>query len=249
MLGHVVARYFAEKGDEVYTLKSRFVGGDPDPLVEDIRRLDCEVVINALGAIPQKNKTPAELSSANSDFPIAVKRTLRSGQRLLHASTDCVFRGASGNYSVHSVADAEDPYGLSKRLGESIAQQGCSAVLRSSIIGPDPSGPYGLFEWFMAQRTPVRGFTNHFWNGVTTLQWAKTAWALTRTSGWPALGHLASPERLSKFELLTEIARCYRLATNVLPHVMEPVDRTLVPTFPVPSIRDQLVEMKMWYRR
>jgi len=47
--------------------------------------------------------------------------------------------------------------------------------LRASIIGPEPKAHVSLLDWFLGQKkdAAVNGFTNHQWNGVTTLHFAR----------------------------------------------------------------------------
>ena len=54
-------------------------------------------------------------------------------QNLFIFSTDCVFSGKEGNYKETSIPDADDIYGLSKRLGE--IEDKNALTLRTSIIG------------------------------------------------------------------------------------------------------------------
>jgi dTDP-4-dehydrorhamnose reductase len=138
MLGHVVARYLREQGHEVLTSELRYTGVPRDPLVETVRASGCAWVINAIGKIHQKSPPPAELMIANAKLPIHLKSRLLREQRLLHASTDCVFSGRRGSYRVDDECDAEDLYGFSKILAEAAAEPGRCVMLRTSIIAPAP---------------------------------------------------------------------------------------------------------------
>ena len=44
-------------------------------------------------------------------------------------------------------------------------------VIRTSIFGPEVKNFYMLFCWFLRQKK-VLGFTNFFFNGITTLELA-----------------------------------------------------------------------------
>src|SRR5688572_12817414 len=173
MLGHVVAKYLSQRGCDVTTSELRYSALPKDPLIEEIRNSGCTWVVNALGKIKQKCQDPNALFQANSLFPLHLKKRMHPNQRLIHASTDCIFSGRAGNYSVDAEPDPEDDYGLSKLLGECVAEAGRAYVLRASIIGLEQEGHAGLMAWFLRQEGPVNGFTNHFWNGITTLEWSK----------------------------------------------------------------------------
>lgn len=250
MLGHVVARFLEQQGCEVVTSSLRYAGAARDPLVEKVRDSGCDWVVNALGRIKQKTEDHKELYLANSLFPLHLSTRMRPGQRLIHASSDCVFSGRKGQYSVTDERDADDVYGLSKALGEWAAQSGRCWVIRTSIIGPELGTGWGLMGWFLRQSGEVNGYTNHLWNGITTLEWAGIAWELMngqlRAEGpviqagtWPAL---------SKCEVLRLIGKAWGLVVKVRPtEAKDVVDRTLVPTLKRPELEHQLSGLRAWY--
>src|SRR5687768_10465068 len=112
MLGHIVARYLAQQGCEVITTPLRYAAQAQDPLIEAVRESGCIWVVNAIGRIKQKTDNPTDLYQANSLLPLHLGLRLHSNQRLVHASTDCIFSGKKGSYSVDSEQDAQDVYGL-----------------------------------------------------------------------------------------------------------------------------------------
>lgn len=251
MLGHVVARYLEQQGCEVATSSLRYGGAARDPLVETVRDSGCAWVVNALGRIKQKTEDAGELYSANSVFPLHLSTRMRPEQRLIHASSDCVFSGRRGRYSITDERDAEDVYGLSKALGEAVAQPGRCWVIRTSIIGPELGKGLGLMGWFLRQSGEANGYTNHLWNGITTLEWAEIAWELMsgqlsaegpliQAGTWPAV---------SKCEVLRLIGRVWGCAVKVRPTETEAaVDRTLLPTLKRPALEQQLRKLRAWYK-
>jgi dTDP-4-dehydrorhamnose reductase len=250
MLGHVVARHLAQQGCEVVTTPLRYVAQARDPLVEAVRESECSWVVNAIGRIKQKTDNPADMYLANSLLPIHLGLRLHSGQRLIQAGTDCIFSGKKGNYSIDSQQDAEDVYGLSKSIGEKVVQAGRCWVIRTSIIGPELAGGSGLMGWFLRQSGQVNGYTNHLWNGVTSLDWAKISWELMsnqlKTTG-PIIQAGFSPP-LSKYDILKLIARIWNRPVEVRAvETAEAIDRTLVPEVVRPELSQQLLELKAWY--
>ena len=251
MLGHVVARFLEQQGCEVATSSLRYGGAARDPLVETVRDSGCRWVVNALGRIKQKTEDLNELYLANSLFPLHLSTRMRPEQRLIHASSDCVFSGRRGRYAVSDERDAEDVYGLSKALGEAVAQPGRCWVLRTSIIGPELGRGWGLMGWLLRQSGEVNGYTNHLWNGITTLDWAEAAWdlmngrlgaegPLIQAGTWPAM---------SKCEVLRLIGQAWGLAVNVRPtEAKATVDRSLLPTLKRPDLEHQLSRLRAWYR-
>lgn len=250
MLGQVVARYFREQGCEVCTSDLRYTGLPSDPLIEAVRNSPADWVVNAIGKVDAKSTLAAEMMLVNAQFPVHLKSFLRANQRMIHASSDGVFSGKLGNYDVNAERDAEDVYGLSKILGEVIAEKDKGIVIRTSIIGPASEKQVGLMEWLLAQSGTVKGFTNHLWNGITTLEWAKISHEIITGTldSESAILQAASAEPLSKFEILRQIAEAWDHPVKIEPGAAPiPIDRTLIPTMKRGSLRQQLQELKAWY--
>ncbi len=250
MLGHVVARYLAEQGMEVATTEARYAADPRDPLVEAVRDSGCEWVVNALGRIKHKSQSSDELYRANSLFPIHLAARLKPNQRLVHASTDCVFSGRQGAYLVNAERDAEDVYGFSKLLAEVVACPNTRYIIRTSIIGPELGTGYGLMGWFLKQTGPVKGYKNHLWNGLTTLEWAKVCHEIMDGTLRPA-GPLVQPgvwPPVSKAELLSMLGRIWNHPITIDPmEAAEAVDRSLKPEVVRPPLEQQLGELRKWY--
>jgi dTDP-4-dehydrorhamnose reductase len=175
---------------------------------------------------------------------------MRCEQRLIHASSDCVFSGRRGQYSVADERDAEDVYGLSKALGEAVAQSGRCWVIRTSIIGPELGKGWGLMGWFLRQSGEVNGYTNHLWNGITTLEWAGIAWELIggQLSAEGPLIQAGTLPAMSKCDVLRLIGKAWGLAVKVRPvEAKDAVDRTLLPTLQRPELEHQLSRLRAWY--
>jgi dTDP-4-dehydrorhamnose reductase len=255
MLGHVVARRAAERGYIVVTTDARFGGGARDPVIDAARRSDTDLVLNCLGCTPSRSTDLWTLMVANALFPLHLGAQLRPAQYLIHASTDCVFAGALGQYATDSPRDAVDPYGFSKLLGEEIQRRPNTTVVRTSIVGPNPAAPRGLMAWFLAQpeSVDVPGYINHRWNGMTTLDWADFALDL-------ADARLANPSRpvptvvqpattvVTKYELLSAIRDIAAPTRRVRPvSAAAAIDRSLLPTDQRDPIREQLERLVEWY--
>lgn len=252
MLGHVVARYLAQLGYRVVTSDERYRGGQDDTLVAAVKRSGCRFVVNALGRNNPKVIGALELVRDNSVFPVHLLSQLDSGQRLIHASSDGVFSGQAGPYPVEHIADAVDDYGLSKRYGEAVATAGRAIVIRTSIVGPDPAAGRGLMAWLQAQSGAVSGFTNHLWNGVTTLEWAKVCGELmaSDSKAWPAVVQPGVWPAVSKCALLEIMASAWGLPVTVqaTEHATA-LNRALIPTLQRKSLVQQLQELRQWSQR
>jgi dTDP-4-dehydrorhamnose reductase len=249
MLGHMVAAFLESRGCEAVTSPLRYRGLPQDPLLCAARDSGCKWIVNAIGLIKQKSTDGAQLFQVNTVLPLHIVEEMGAHQRLIHASTDCVFSGRRGSYAAGEPKDAEDAYGLSKALGEHAAADPRALVMRVSIIGPDLGSGAGLFGWFLRQKSSVRGYTNHLWNGITTLEWAKAAWEVIH-GGAPrdcGLVQLGVRQPVSKHELLLLFREFWPRDIDIQPSAPPPpVDRTLRVDWERPPLRQQFAELRDW---
>jgi dTDP-4-dehydrorhamnose reductase len=164
-----------------------------------------DYVINCIGLL-KNYKSISELIYSNSLFPhiledLAKKRNFR----LIHISTDAVFSPLSGKVSESSPLSPSDYYGYSKLLGETNVKN--ALTIRSSFIGFDPIGHHGLLEKVLKVKK-IDGYTNHYWTGCTSLQFAQFCNTLISTGLWNTLRtkspliHFAPLGPISKYKLL-----------------------------------------------
>ena len=198
-------------------------------------------VVNCIGVIKPyiKDANPTQTERAlrvNALFPHRLARSAEAkGSRVLQIATDCVYSGLKGGYLETDPHDAFDVYGKSKSLGEVHNSQ--VHHLRCSIIGPEPRGHVSLLDWFLGQTqgAGVKGFTNHDWNGVTTLHYAKVCHGIMDSGlALPRLVHVVPDGSITKADLLRAFAAAYERADIVIDPVAAPtvVDRTLDTTQP-----------------
>jgi len=225
--------------------------------VEDAVRLTKpDVLVNAAGILNQHAEDhPLDAYLVNGMLPHWLANLAdREGARLLHISSDCVFSGERGRYSESDKPDGRSVYAKSKALGE--VKDGRHLTIRTSIIGPD-SKPHGigLLQWFLAQKGTVAGYRNVLWNGVTTLELAKT---IDRLLGHPeasGLMHLTASEIVSKHELLGMMRAAFdRNDIEIVPSDEPVIDRTLVVTRDDLHVRpapyaQMLAELHRWMNR
>ena len=193
------------------------------------------VVINAIGVTRQVirlNGIPeASAWTTNSSLPRELAMLLEEmGTRFLHLSTDCVFDGSRGLYREEDEPHPTDLYATTKAAGEAV--NAGATVIRTSFIGPHASKT-GLLAWFASQppQAVIDGYTDHTWNGVTTVALAELvrAWVVAEAT-FQAIQHIYSWPPLTKFELLVHLQR--RLGrTDITIHPRatgRPQDLTLV---------------------
>ena len=202
--------------------------GDLDGLNRYLDKAKPDCVINCIGLIKQLPiaNDPLAAISINALFPhqlsLACKRI---GARLIHISTDCVFSGTKGNYTEKDLSDAEDLYGKTKYLGE-VSYPHCVA-LRTSIIGHELKGKYGLVEWFLQQKTQAKGLSRAIYTGFPTIEMARIISEYVipdkKLSG---LYHVSSAQ-VSKYELLKIVAVQYKKDIKIERDDMFQCDRSL----------------------
>lgn len=253
MLGQMADRYFNGKaGLSVTALKIRYEVSNHKEFIEHVNAHRADVVLNCIGLIKQHRPASKALYDINARLPGYLAAGLDANTVLVHPSTDCIFKGTqAGMYEVAQAHDADDDYGISKSMGElAVALRPRTMLIRTSIIGPDarPNGQ-GLMAWFMRQArgTSVNGYTNHLWNGITTLEWCKVVNALLEEARGYDRARVVQPgliQSVSKYELLICMNKVFCRGIQVRPHEdAHSVNRSLLPSLAAPPIEHQLQEI------
>jgi len=258
MLGHVVKKYFEKKGNEVYATCRDKNDENYFDLTDDIKNIDKiverikpEVVINCIGLlnkVAEENQALAVL--INSYLPHYMDElSEKANFKFIHVSTDCVFDGKKGKYTVDSFKDAYSFYGQSKALGE--LNNNRSVTLRTSIVGPDenPKG-IGLFQWFMNQENETKGYSKVIWTGITTIQFAKCMEEAIEKD-LSGLYHAVNGSEIPKADLLRLFAKYFKPSTKVIDDENYVSNKSLTLKdgdyrFDIPSYEEMVKEMKEW---
>lgn len=249
MIGSTVSRYFFSKGIKVIEVNKLGVpivkqntailfNAGTDSISQLLDKItDSEItIINCIGWVKQRimESDKDSVSKAiylNSIFPrsLLVEAEKRS-INVIQPGTDCVFHGRSGRYTEKSEKDALDIYGVTKILSE--VKSVNLLTIRTSIVGIEQSKNVGLLDWILGQKyhNKVNGFTNHYWNGVTSLHFAKVLFTIVDNLGFkPGVFHLIPKDQVNKYELLQIICEKWdRKDLEVMPiEDLNFVDRTL----------------------
>jgi len=212
---------------------ARIIGGVDveylDSVIHALKRAKPDVVINAIGVVKQvvDGNDPDRAQAINATFPHKLAQlTQERGSRLIAISTDCVFSGRKGNYSETDVPDAEDVYGVSKRLGEPSGPN--VLTIRTSIIGRELSTQHGLIEWFLANRGGrVKGYKDMIFSGLSTAALASVIDdVITEHPDLNGLYHISS-RPISKYDLLVLLDRAFATGTTIEPSNEFDIDRSL----------------------
>jgi dTDP-4-dehydrorhamnose reductase len=190
---------------------------DFDAATDDLETtfpMPVDSIINCIGIIkPYINDTDAEQTATALDINGAFPNRLEAwasmrGARVIQIATDCVFSGSKGNYLESDEHNALDVYGKSKSLGEA---RGPSMMhLRVSIIGPEVERSSSLLEWVRNQPTnaEISGYTDHFWNGITSMHFARIARGIIEHDLFEAgVFHVLPQDSVTKSELVSLIAK------------------------------------------
>lgn len=202
---------------------------DNESLARVVGSVKPDVVINCVGLIKQlaTANDPLIVLPVNSMYPhrLAVI-CASSGARLIHISTDCVFDGSKGNYVESDRPDATDLYGQSKYIGE-LNDKPRAITLRTSIIGHELNSRTGLVEWFLSQSGSVNGFTRAIFSGLPTVELARVmmGYVIPRPELCGLYHVSAAP--ISKFDLLSLVAKIYGKKIEIIPQSEFMIDRSL----------------------
>jgi len=247
MLGSAVLRLFAARADVDAVGSARSAGSpgrlpadvaervvtgidveNPDALVRLFARTRPDVVINCVGLIKQLAEADDALAAIpiNALLPHRLARLCGAADaRLVHISTDCVFRGDRGGYTEADVPDAADLYGRSKLLGE--VDYPNAVTLRTSIIGHELGSAHGLIEWFLAQPGPVKGYAKAVFSGLPTCELARViADHVLPNSDLTGLWHVSAAP-IDKLSLLRLVRDAYGRTTEIEPDDRVVIDRSL----------------------
>lgn len=175
-----------------------------------------DYVINAIGTIKQvidekDEDSVANAYKVNSNFPSFLDSySKKTGAKVIQIGTDCVYSGDKGAYIESSPFDPTDVYGISKVKGEIASPN--TMVLRCSIVGRELNRSRSLLNWLLNQKygATVNGYTDHYWNGVTTLDFSKVILGIIENKMFSkGVSHLVPSNTLNKHQLLLIIANAF----------------------------------------
>jgi dTDP-4-dehydrorhamnose reductase len=246
MLGHAVLEEFGGFSGKVNFTSRSGSGISFDVLSDPIDSLAKYVshgdyIINCLGITKphindENEQDVARARLVNSLFPAELASLAEdSGSRVIQIATDCVFSGRTGHYLETDAHDAEDVYGKTKSLGEVVSEN--VMHIRVSTIGRELGRSTLLLEWVLSHPhgATIPGYTDHFWNGVTTNHFARVARGIIENDAFRSgLSHLVPADELSKADLVRKIASAFGRSDLMVKDADsgKPINRTLSTTNP-----------------
>ena len=263
MAGHVITQYLRQQGHRVITAGRQsqslwcdhFIDIENTESANNIANIaeDIDYVINCIGLLVKDcDNRPDRALLINSWFPrLLAEKFKNTKTQVIHISTDCVFNGSQGRYIESDVPTETNFYGRTKHLGEIVNDK--DITFRCSIIGPELKNGTGLLNWFRFQAgDSVQGWTNAFWNGMTTLQLAKCLdLYIIQNCKFSGLYHLVDNNlRISKYEMLRLFNKTYHTNKNIQAVTLDKtIDKTLLDTrqsinWMIPKLETQLEELR-----
>ena len=253
MLGNAVYKYFISNNVHIETIPSEYRWGEPR-FNEAIINSEAEFIINCIGAIPQRKPSDDYYGFLNVELPVFLETT---GKKILHPSTDCIFSGKleyPNLYKKTDKPDAYDLYGKSKAKIDNLIRNNFlnTKMIRTSIFGHELSGHVSLLDWFLNTKDDevIKGYDNYYWNGISTLQWAKQAdKILANWDETPTLVQLGG-EGIAKSEFLRLVAKIYNKPNQINNFKMVvDTNKMLESDWKLPTLEQQLVELREFYNK
>lgn len=245
-LGHMVVKYLQSQNEDIVTTNLKW---ESDEFKQFIKTSECEYLINCIGCIPQKKPTWEKYKSVNILLPSFLADNF--GGKIIHPTTDCEFDGKildCSYYSSQELPTAVDDYGISKAYASIILRsKNNTKQIRTSIIGPELYNKVSLMEWFFKQTENVNGYSNHYWNGITTLEWSKQAYKIIKNwNDYDKVTQIGT-DKTNKYELLSLINKIFECNKNIISINVDCVNKCLKTDYTLQSLENQLKELKKFY--
>jgi dTDP-4-dehydrorhamnose reductase len=226
MLGSTVYDYLIGEVDSLAVISERWPS---TPFKNMIKEFDGDYIINCIGVIPQQRTDKFEI---NYELPIWLDDNVTC--RVIHQDTD--------------MWEEKDDYTMSKvKAARHISHNGKrTKMLKTSIIGHDKN-KVCLLDWFLSSEAEVTGYTECYWNGNTTLEWVTQAYKMMNNWERYAKCTAISTKCISKYELLQLIKEVYNKDIVIKESSELKYNRCLRGQLKIPSIREQLEELKVFY--
>lgn len=246
MLGHMVVKYLNHVSIQYQILESRWPSDD---FKKYICESSCDYLINCIAKLPQKKSSWADYKSINIELPIFISKNFKG--RIIHPTSDCEF---SGNvkfgklYNKCDVKDSTDDYGITKIYTSYFLSNNINVKqIRCSIIGPEINDNKSLMSWFFSCDREVHGYSNNYWNGITSLEWIKQSIHIIQN--WNTYDNIIQlgTDPISKYTLLCIINKIFDCKKNIISINTNYINRCLKSDYKLQDIERQLIELKKFY--
>lgn len=198
MLGWVVKKYMLTSGCKVSYLDCRW---PTEEFKTEIKKSNANFLVNCIAAIPQKeNKN----FSINVDLPEFICENFNG--KIIHPASN-----------IEEFSEFKDDYSCSKIEASSLIKKKRpeSLIIKSSTIGPSLMGNYGIWDYVEKSKGDIIGYENVFWNGITTLTWAKFSLSKILANEFGEFSIFT--ECISKYELIEILLKRLKKNNRVFP--------------------------------
>tara|TARA_Y100001973_G_C5120606_1_gene292518 strand:+ start:122 stop:856 length:735 start_codon:yes stop_codon:yes gene_type:complete len=231
MLGHMVHKYLSTKDYELVTTDLRWPSQEFRNFVVSF---DGDYIVNCIGAIHQRTND----FKVNTDLPIWLESVINKSFKIIHPGTDCEMDN--------------DKYGISKRKAANYLMDlgKDTTIIKTSIIGPELNTKASLLEWFLnVEDETINGYGEYYWNGNTTLQWAKICYKIMCDYYRYDTLNIPTSKCISKYELLKIMKDVFKKEITIKKDTSVKFNKCLKATYDMPEvdIKTQLKELKEFY--
>lgn len=228
MLGHMVYKYYKNNNYEVDIISDRWPS---ESFKQEIIDSNADFLINCIGSIPQRKNN----FSINYELPIWLDDNFKG--KIIHPGTDCEIDN--------------DEYGISKRKASDWLKSNSkrTKILKSSIIGPEINSTASLMEWVLSNPdgSEIRGYDNHWWNGNTTLEWAKISENILTNWDEYDIENIYSCNCVNKYDLVSMIVYIFNRNIKVNSYTTEKEVKKCLDGIFTKNIKEQLEELIKFY--
>jgi len=259
MAGHTITHYFKEFTSHITIGIARELADHNIDIEYNLSYLEHlienykpDIIINCIGLLIKNcNERPDKAIYINSFFPHWLEKIAeKTNTKIIHLSTNCIFKETLGNYLDTDIPDGDTWYAKTKAMGEITNNK--DLTIRLSIIGNElKENGSGLFGWFMKQKGKIDGYSECYWNGITTLCLAQNLEKIIETN-ITGLYQLAPGYNIDKYSLCQLFKKVWNKQDIIItPNDSVKKNGTLInsyrknfqPIFPI-NYEQMLIEMK-----
>ena len=209
-------KFYLRSKKDIYLLKKTILDKKP------------KIIINCIALKKENlNKRKITFDLINTKLPIFLSNLcLENKIYFIHISTDSVFSGNKGNFTEKDIKNPKDKYSLSKKRGE--VKNKFTTTLRTSFVGPEYNSKNALFSWFLNQKNNVRGFSNYYFSGLTSLELSEIIYKyfIKKNIFYNKIFNIGG-KKISKYELLIKISKIFKKKIKIQKKTYPKINRTL----------------------
>jgi dTDP-4-dehydrorhamnose reductase len=187
-----------------------------------IKSIKPDVIINtvALPDVDRCEREPALAGKLNISTALKVAEAARlNGSRLIHISTDQLFKGEKSFSSEDNAPQPINVYARTKLEAENAVLKTTknAVVVRTNFYGCSPAGHARTFgEWLyysLKDKTPIKLFTDYFYTPIEVTYFVKALLCVAQ-SEFCGILNVAGKERCSKYDFGIAMAHEFGFATD-----------------------------------